>query len=258
MTALELSLGLAPQRMTSADPQQYVDLAGQFAEFPRAVYVGDDGLTIANFSVVFRVTQPSGYSSFFSNRYAQLVTGKSQPVAFVIDDPSDPILYLLGYDTFVDVARGVVTSVEPPPRRVWVARCAWPGDELTVREPSFPRSACIALPSLAQAQPVVEPGPANLTAEGRGWLRAEAEGPGWLVTTQPWYPGWSARVDGQITPVEVVDGALTGVRLSPGPHQVTLSYRPALLEVGLIVSAVAGLLLLGLWRVGRFNWANRD
>src|SRR5207247_3834388 len=32
-------------------------------------------------------------------------------------------------------------------------------------------------------------------------LRLRREQPGWLVLTQPWYPGWRARVNGVETPI---------------------------------------------------------
>ena len=88
-----------------------------------------------------------------------------------------------------------------------------------------------------------------MTGAKSGWLSIQAEGPGWLVTYQPWYPGWTATVDGAPVATEPVDGALTGLSLPPGAHRIELSYRPAWLEIGAGVSLVAGLALLGwlLW-----------
>ena len=75
----------------------------------------------------------------------------------------------------------------------------------------------------------------------------EAEGPGWLVTVQPWYPGWAAWVNGRSVPVEVVDGALVGVPLPAGTHTVILRYTPAGFEQGLLLSLVAVLGTIALW-----------
>jgi hypothetical protein len=140
-----------------------------------------------------------------------------------------------------------VTVVEPAPPLVWVAHCTWPGRALEVRAPDFPRQSCITRRAATTRDPEVPPGPARIVAEGNGWLRVEAEGPGWLVTVQPWYPGWSGWVDGVAAPVEAVDGALVGLPLPPGPHQVSLSYLPAGLLPGLLISGLTGLLLLLSW-----------
>jgi uncharacterized membrane protein YfhO len=51
--------------------------------------------------------------------------------------------------------------------------------------------------------------------------------------------------------VEPVDGALVGVELPPGRHLVTISYRPAGLDRGLMLSGLALLMVLALWWLGR-------
>ena len=56
---------------------------------------------------------------------------------------------------------------------------------------------------------------------------------------------------GRALPVEPVDGALVGVRLPDGPQTVTLSYRPAGLDRGLVISGFAALILAVLWWLGR-------
>ncbi len=97
----------------------------------------------------------------------------------------------------------------------------------------------------------MEPGSAKIVAEGLGWVTVQAEGPGWLVTIRPWYPGWAATADGQALTVEPVDGALVGVALGPGQQTVTLRYWPAGLSRGLGLSVLAGICLAVLWWLGR-------
>jgi uncharacterized membrane protein YfhO len=85
-------------------------------------------------------------------------------------------------------------------------------------------------------------------AESAGRLDVSAEGPGWLVTDQPWYPGWSADVDGMQQPVTPLDGALVGVRLAPGTHVIRLRYAaPDGFGTGLLLAMLSGLALAGLW-----------
>ena len=47
-----------------------------------------------------------------------------------------------------------------------------------------------------------------------------------LVVSQNWYPGWKARVNGQLRRVERVNGALMGVQVGPGTSRVEFVYRP--------------------------------
>jgi uncharacterized membrane protein YfhO len=67
------------------------------------------------------------------------------------------------------------------------------------------------------------------------------------VTVQPWYPGWSATIDGNSASVEVIDGALVGVRIAAGHHRVNLNYLPAGLQLGAVVSACSAIVLLLWW-----------
>jgi uncharacterized membrane protein YfhO len=81
-------------------------------------------------------------------------------------------------------------------------------------------------------------------------VEAELATAGLLVLLDGFAPGWRADVDG--TPAEVLraNGLFRGVRLGPGRHRVTFTYRPwgvtagaALSGLGLAVSAI-GLLAL--------------
>jgi uncharacterized membrane protein YfhO len=60
-----------------------------------------------------------------------------------------------------------------------------------------------------------------------------------LILADTYFPGWTATIDGQATPIIETFGALRGVVIEPGEHHVEYSYRPA--------SAMAGaaLTLLG-------------
>jgi hypothetical protein len=41
----------------------------------------------------------------------------------------------------------------------------------------------------------------------------------------PYFPGWTAAIDGKSTPVYVVDDALSGVFAPAGSHELTFQYR---------------------------------
>lgn len=68
---------------------------------------------------------------------------------------------------------------------------------------------------------------------------------GFLVLSSAAYPGWQARVDGKKATLVRADGALMGVFLSAGVHEVELVYRPASYRIGLYLSLLAVGLLAG-------------
>ncbi|MCC7106293.1 MAG: YfhO family protein [Chloroflexi bacterium] len=254
LAVLELLVVLAPYRLSRSDGQNLLTSAQLLLGRERAVYLGNGGALLANLGPVFHVRQPVGYSWMYNRDYGVLLTGTRSWVAFDVDKPEARPLYLLGYDTVIDPSKRLVTVREPRSPRVWVARCAWPGSASTVRQADFPWSSCVVREGAARGDATTPPGPATITAEGTGWLAMMAEGPGWLVTDQPWYPGWDATLDGQPVPVETVDGALVGVSLPPGWHEVRVSYLPAGWQIGLGVSSLAALLLTV---VGWRDWRSR-
>ena len=69
----------------------------------------------------------------------------------------------------------------------------------------------------------------------------------------PFFPGWTAAVDGHATEVLPVDYALSGVIVPAGDHQLTFQYRSRWLRVGAIASlftaaACLGIILLPFFR----------
>ncbi len=78
-------------------------------------------------------------------------------------------------------------------------------------------------------------------------LRIETSGDGGLlVISDCAYPGWTASVDQAPAEILVVDHALRGIVVPPGPHQVELVYRPRWLFPSLWAAGTGILLLLAL------------
>ncbi len=75
-------------------------------------------------------------------------------------------------------------------------------------------------------------------------LAVESDHPALMVSSEAFYPGWHAKVDGQPVPLLMVNAAFRGVAVGPGKHQVEMNYAPASFRVGLAVTAVALLLAL--------------
>ncbi|MDE6593754.1 MAG: YfhO family protein [Oscillospiraceae bacterium] len=63
--------------------------------------------------------------------------------------------------------------------------------------------------------------------------------------------GWKAYDNGEPIEIIPVNGFMTGLRLSPGEHEIRLVYRVPWLMPGIGVSAVTVVILLGVWAVGR-------
>jgi uncharacterized membrane protein YfhO len=59
-------------------------------------------------------------------------------------------------------------------------------------------------------------------------------------------PGWSAKIDGQSTPIYRANYTFSAVPVSPGDHEVILTYSPRGLFAGLVTSLVTLLFYLGL------------
>jgi uncharacterized membrane protein YfhO len=70
-----------------------------------------------------------------------------------------------------------------------------------------------------------------------------AEGDGFLVLSDVWYPGWKARVDGMDTPILRANYLFRAVPVSNGEHTVEMIYQPPSFLAGLAVTLLA---ILGL------------
>lgn len=109
--------------------------------------------------------------------------------------------------------------------------------------------AATALPSTGQAS-----GTAKITRTGDGYLRiaSSSSADALLAVSEMWYPGWSARVDGEPAEVLRVDYLIMGVQVPAGRHVVELVFDPASLKIGMTVSAAALVVVVGLaawpWR----------
>jgi hypothetical protein len=105
------------------------------------------------------------------------------------------------------------------------------------------------------AAPAVEQDPAAraevLTYGGdRYRIRYSAARPTLLRIAVPFFPGWTAAVEGRPAPVVAADHALSGVVVPAGTHELDFFYRSNWFTTGAAVSAIALLTLLAalVWR----------
>jgi hypothetical protein len=93
------------------------------------------------------------------------------------------------------------------------------------------------------------PGSVRITAYRPGLYEMEAEAPsgGYLVLTEAFYPGWSARIDGAPCAIFRANHLVQGIVLPPGRHRVRFEFRSRLLPAGFLLFLAGAALPLALW-----------
>ena len=76
-------------------------------------------------------------------------------------------------------------------------------------------------------------------------LEASCSGPRVLLLSETYYPGWKVRVNGQGQKIYRANHAFRAVALGPGRHILIFQYRPFSFSLGLAVSGLTFLFLLG-------------
>jgi hypothetical protein len=62
----------------------------------------------------------------------------------------------------------------------------------------------------------------------------------------PYFPGWSAAIDGRAADILPVDYALSGVMVPAGEHELTFRYRSRWLTLGGVLSGITVIAILGI------------
>ena len=76
---------------------------------------------------------------------------------------------------------------------------------------------------------------------------------GLLYTSIPYDGNWKATVDGQEVDIHLVGGAMVGLELTEGDHEIVFTYENKAFSIGLAISIVCLLIFLGL-----IYWDHRD
>ncbi len=100
-----------------------------------------------------------------------------------------------------------------------------------------------------EAQDVTPSGTATIGFEAYGpneiRLRVDTPADAYLVLSEVWYPGWRVKVDGPSVPLLRANYAFRAVRLEPGQHQVYMTFAPRSWRLGLVISGLTLLVLVG-------------
>ncbi|ODT67129.1 hypothetical protein ABS71_11405 [bacterium SCN 62-11] len=131
--------------------------------------------------------------------------------------------------------------LQPEPPRYWLSQpIHQDGKEWAARLSGDPyRQALVELdlPQEVSNQPVI------VTEDLADRQVLRATGPGLLVGSDQWDPGWRCRVDGRDTSVLRANLALKAVWLTPGPHQIEWVYSPPWWRAFLVCQGLGWLLL---------------
>jgi hypothetical protein len=70
-------------------------------------------------------------------------------------------------------------------------------------------------------------------------VEVDGTAPGWLVLTDPWFPGWSCTVDGESTRLYRADSLFRAVKVPAGRHEVMFQFLPESYFWGKVISELA-------------------
>lgn len=152
-----------------------------------------------------------------------LVNAAALPRAYVVPyaivaGPEEAARLLGERAPWFDPAVAVVLEQPPPERFAGLSR---PPAQL-------PPPSSLAPPDEAR---IVYAAPEELR------IAVRLAGPGFLVVSDSWYPGWHATVDGAPAPILKANLALRAIPLEAGAQEVRLVYDPLSVKAGAMVSA---------------------
>jgi hypothetical protein len=75
-------------------------------------------------------------------------------------------------------------------------------------------------------------------------LAVDSPAEGYLFLSDPFYPGWRAKVDGEPVPILRANYAFRAVAVPAGAHRVTMTFRSSSWSTGLAVTALTIVILL--------------
>jgi hypothetical protein len=139
------------------------------------------------------------------------------------------------------------------PRARLMARPAYVGDEVGAARALEELGAdihdrvIVEDPDRPLPQGAVAEGSARIVVDlpERVEVEVDAKAPAYLVLADTFDPGWSATVDGRPAPIRPAFAAFRAVFLEGGRHRVVFAYEPAGFRLGLILTTLGLIAVLG-------------
>ncbi len=175
-------------------------------------------------------------------RWRKLLTDP-RPAPFNIfagNQPLPPYTVFENLDVFPRAFVVPQIALPPPPSQLFQAMAATDFRHIAYFDPPPPGPA--------SGSPLGTFRPATITDDrpNRVTVVAETTTPGALVLADPWFPGWSASLDGHPVPLHRADDLFRGVVLPAGRHTITFRFDPPSFLIGRVISlATLGAVLLG-------------
>ncbi|MBL8096290.1 MAG: hypothetical protein JNL73_19085 [Anaerolineales bacterium] len=118
-----------------------------------------------------------------------------------------------------------------------------------LRDPGFDPERLVVIDSDLALESAVSrsPGSAVIRSYRPEHVELTATGPGVLVLTDAFYPGWRATIDAVPAEIATADGLFRAVALPAGEHTIAFTFAPDSVSVGFVVSVVGLLSWLMLW-----------
>ncbi len=240
----------------------------------RIIRFGDDMVYPVNAGSIHHIHDTQGYAAYYFKRYRMLLDrlepGRSNAYGMhCLMDPASlgsPVLDVMGVKYILSskalshpgirqaFQRKSVWIYENPdclPRaflqtrarfaRDWEEAAGWVGSE------GFDPAGMVVIegkpPDWAREAPGIMK-PARITAFSEQRIEAAVQGgPGWLVLSDPFAPGWIAELDGRPVQILPANLAFRAVEIpDAAPHQVTFCYRPKSIRIGGFIT-LGGLVL---------------
>jgi hypothetical protein len=243
---------------TPSPPQTpLIEAARAMAQGHRIIGPLSGGNFSPNIAMAYGLRDARLYDPLRSARYVGLVeglTGRSPGRQLLSGDPVSGLdrLSVLGRVTSAKVAwrwwqsRGVwlqelpdplphayvAAGVEPASSVRALAMLAAPVDPWRTTFIEGTSAAGCSHPGVATPADVVLYDPDTVE------VHAYAEGPGWLVLTDTYDPGWTATVNGVPEEIFIANYAFRGVPIPAGDVVVNFAYRPASCHIGLFLGLV--------------------
>jgi uncharacterized membrane protein YfhO len=81
-------------------------------------------------------------------------------------------------------------------------------------------------------------------------LNVESSAPGFLVTSETFYPGWRAFLDGREHKPVLTNVAFRGLAVPAGRHTVTMEFDPPILRWSAVATMFSAVLLMAAIAIG--------
>jgi hypothetical protein len=129
--------------------------------------------------------------------------------------------------------------------------------EAAVTRSSFDpeREVVVECPTLPEDQRFAQRGRVRLSSWSPGEVIAQAEmdSTGFVILNESFSPGWEAMLDNEFVPICRANALVKAVRVGPGSHQITFSYKPKSFRIGawVTVATLVALLMAALFELPR-------